>query len=164
MHEAALGESLCFLCSVRRLSLRLGAPGRRAVSDSTSGMWALPRVWRRERFIVQRPLVGGPVRIWIASSQIAVRMLQFSYVDVRWIRSDDLRQRQPGSEDRFGRGLARNTLSSWQASRQRSRVAGSEHKIGQESDKCSYGHCAKRGSGSLADRAWSPGSYAGWRA
>lgn len=54
----------------------------------TSGMWALPRVWRRERFIVQSPLVGDPARIWIASSQIAVRMLQISYVDVRRRRSD----------------------------------------------------------------------------
>jgi len=153
-HDARsrIGRITVFLCSVRRLFLRLGAPGRRAVSDSTSGMWALPRVWRRKRFIVQRPLVGGPVRIWIANSQIAVRMLQFSYVDVRRRRSDDLRQRHPGSEEQRGRGLARNTLLSWQASRQRSRVAGSEHKIGQESDKCSYGHCAMRGSGSLADR------------
>jgi hypothetical protein len=64
----------------------------------TSGMWALPRVWRRERFIVQSPLVGDPARIWIASSQIAVQMLQFSYVYVRRRRSDNLRQRHPGSE------------------------------------------------------------------
>jgi hypothetical protein len=65
----------------------------------TSGMWALPRVWRRKRFIVYSPLVGDPARIWIASSQIAVRMLQFSYVDVRRRRSDRLRQRHPGSEE-----------------------------------------------------------------
>jgi hypothetical protein len=61
-------------------------------------MWALPRVWRRKRFIVYSPLVGDPARIWIASSQIAVRMLQFSYVDVRRRRSDRLRQRHPGCE------------------------------------------------------------------
>jgi hypothetical protein len=62
-------------------------------------MWALPRVWRRERFIVWSPLVGDPARIWIASSQIAAQMLQFSYVDVRRRRSDKLRQRHPGSEE-----------------------------------------------------------------
>jgi hypothetical protein len=79
-HDARsrIGRITVFLCSVRRLFFRLGAPGRRAVWDRTSGMWALPRVWRREKFIVQRPLVGGPVpvRIWIASSQIAVRINQ----------------------------------------------------------------------------------------
>jgi hypothetical protein len=65
----------------------------------TSGMWALPRVWRRKRFIVCSPLVGDPARIWIASSQIAAWMLPFSYVDVRRRRSDKLRQRHPGSEE-----------------------------------------------------------------
>lgn len=78
----------------------------------TSGMWALPRVWRRKRFIVQSSLVGEHARIWIASSQIAARMLQFSYVDVRRRRSDRLRQRHPGSEQDAGRGFDGETLSS----------------------------------------------------
>jgi hypothetical protein len=71
MHEAALGEPLC---SARRLFLRLGAPGCRAVLDRTSGMQTLPQVWRHERFIVSCALVGDPVDIWIASGQIAVRV------------------------------------------------------------------------------------------
>lgn len=57
---------------------KLGAPGSGAVLDRTSGMRALPRVWRRKRFIVQRPLVGDGARIWIAHSPIAARLLECS--------------------------------------------------------------------------------------
>lgn len=51
------------LCSVRRLFFRIWE-GRQGVVQcwtGTSGMWALPRVWRRARgFIVQGALVGRP--------------------------------------------------------------------------------------------------------
>jgi hypothetical protein len=131
----------------------------------TSGMWSLPRVWRRERFIVWSPLVGDPARIWIASSQIAVRMLQFSYVDVRRRRSDSLRQRYPGMKRETDRDYGTRPCSLQASRRQSSRVAGSEHKIGQEGNRtrCSYGHCVMRGSRCLAGRRRVPGSDSGWR-
>jgi hypothetical protein len=52
------GHDLCtkphwehLLCPVRRLYSKLGLPGSGAKVGQDSGMWALRRVWRRERFI-----------------------------------------------------------------------------------------------------------------
>jgi hypothetical protein len=108
-HDARSRIGICSVFSSEALS-QIGSARASCSVGQTSGMWALPRVWRRERFIVQCPLVGDAARIWIASSQIAVRMLQFSYVDVRRRRSDNLRQRQPGSEEGRRRGLCCDTL------------------------------------------------------
>ena len=135
------------LCSVRRLFFELGAPGSCAVLDRTSGMWALPRVWRRKRFIVQRALVGDPVRIWIAHRQIAVGCFNpatstlggGAQTPQTWNR-------------RMRTGVGPQRPVHWQASRQPSSGAGSEHKIGQECDKCSDGRCAMPGSECLAAR------------
>lgn len=91
---------------------------------------ALPLVWRHEWFIVEKPLVGDPVRIWIASSQIAAGLLEFSNGDVKVERrSDALKQRPPGKRTGCRPGRTRMHPVHWQASRQPSSVAGSEHKF-----------------------------------
>jgi hypothetical protein len=81
-HDARSRIGITTVFSSEALS-QVGSARASCSVGQTSGMWTLPRVWRRERFIVWSPLVGDPARIWIASRQIAVRMLQFSYVDVR---------------------------------------------------------------------------------
>lgn len=122
-HDARSRIGSTTLCSVRRLFFELG--GRQGVVQCWTGRQEcghLPRVWRRERFIVQRPLVGDPVRIWIANSQIAARMLQFSNVDVRRRRSDtlDLEQKKDADGGRPASTLSR--LASLTPTVERSRL------------------------------------------
>jgi hypothetical protein len=70
-------------------------------SDRMSGMWALPRVWRRERFIVKR----APCRIpctYLDRQQADRRpSASFSYDDVRRRRSDS----DNGHRGRLGLGM-----------------------------------------------------------
>ena len=98
-------------------------------------MWALPRMWRRKRFIVQCPLVGDPVRIWIANSQIAVGCFNSATSTL----GGGAQTPETWNRGRMRTGVGPQHPVHWQASRQPSRGAGSEHKIGQERDKCSDG-------------------------
>lgn len=66
MHEAALGAPLVF--RPEALLQMGGAPGSGAVLDRTSGMRALPRVWRRGRFIGQ---VGWQAALDVSGSPAA---------------------------------------------------------------------------------------------
>jgi hypothetical protein len=81
-HDARSRIGIYSVFSSEALS-QIGSARASCSVGQTSGMWALPRVWRRERFIVQCPLVGD---------------------------SDNLRQRQPGSEEGRRRGLCCDTL------------------------------------------------------
>jgi hypothetical protein len=84
MHEAALGSRLC---PVRRL---FSDWERQRVVQCWTGRqeWGTASSVAACEVYSSMSLVGDPVRIWIASSQIVRRMLEFSNSDLRRRRSD----------------------------------------------------------------------------
>ena len=67
---------------------KLGCQGVVQRSDRTSGMWALPRVWRRERFIVKRAPCRRPCTYLDRQQPDRRPGASYSYVDVKRRRSD----------------------------------------------------------------------------
>lgn len=118
-HDARsrIGSTACvqFGASFRNM----GCQGVVQRSDRMSGMWALPRVWRRERFIVKR----APCRracTYLDRQQPDRRpSASFSYVDVRRRRSDsDNGHRERAGMCRLGDARSNVVSTGKQASRQ----------------------------------------------
>jgi hypothetical protein len=142
MHEAALGSRLC---PVRRL---FSDWERQGVVQCWTGRqeWGTASSVAACEVYSSMSLVDDPVRIWIASSQIVARMLEFSNCDVRRRRSDSIKQRSPGKRKDADGGGPADTLFTRKPHANRQEQPARSIKIDQDSDKCSDGRWVKCGS------------------